>query len=255
MSDTIIRYAGGMLICDVVNDASVEHDLELTEHPIDDGSVITDHAIRKPVVINLTLSQTQTPLRPVDGFSPTQKTLEVKSVTYGRQKTKLDIPQPRIAPSVTGLIRAGTAALKGAGTASIEGLKVGAPQAQTLGITVLQAGAPVDRVGAFYEQLLKLMLAVEPVTLTFKRRDYAGFYFSKVHKADKPGQVGKSTFDVSLKLIPTVATKQVALPAVPKAKAKKDRGVQYGPPPPPVTEADRRKTIAAQMEDLARGAP
>ncbi len=71
-------------------------------------------------------------------------------------------------------------------------------------------------------------------------------------KSDKPGALGKSSFQVELKKIRTVATKQTTLPAVPKAKAKKDLGAKP-PAPDPAAEAAKRKTIAKQIKDKVVG--
>lgn len=253
MANTTIRHSGGLLVCDAVSDASIETTLDFTEHPIDDGSTISDHAVRKPETISLTLTHTQTPLRKIEGFAPANVALQVKAVTYGKQQTKLDIPSKGIAPNVAGLISAGLSALKGAVPPSIQGLKIAPDGSRNFGVTVLQANAGVDRIGEFYNTLLKVQLAVERVTLTFKGRDFADYVITTVRKSDKPGAVGKSTFDVSLKKVRTVATKQVELPAVPRAKKKKDIGVQYGPPPPPVSEEKARKAIAVQIVEIAKG--
>ena len=251
---TAIRYIGGILLCDCVADAQFEASLDFTEHPIDDASTISDHAVRKPETFTLTLTQTQTPLRKIDGFSPQGQPLQVMAVGYGKQKTTLKIAQKGgVQPSVSGLIEAGLSAVKNSVPKSIEGLKVLPAAPKNLSVTVLKADAPVDRIGTFFDQLLKLLYAVERLTLSVKGRDFSDFVLTSVRKSDRPGGLGKSSFDVSLKKVATVATKQVTLPAVPKAKAKKDRGVQYGPPLPPVTEDSRRKTAAAALVDMARG--
>jgi hypothetical protein len=249
---TSFRHAGGTLLCDCISDFGFESPLEFTDHPIDDGSTISDHAVRKPETLSLTLTHTQTPLRKIDGFSNTKQQLTVSSVRYGTQKTQLNVrSKGGPAPNIGALIEAGVAAVRGAIPSSLKGLKVLPAQGQEFGITVLQADAPVDRIGTFFSELLRLQAAVTRLTLSFKGRDYGDFVLTSVSKSDKPGRLGASSFQVSLKRIRTVAAKQVSLPAVPRAKQKKDRGVQYGPPLPPVTEEKIRKSVAAQLTDLA----
>lgn len=251
---TIIRFSSGFLLCDAVSDASFSSELDFTEHPIDDGSVITDHAIRKPEKITLSLSHTQTPIRAIDGFAFGSRPLEIKSVAFGTQQTQLDIrKRPGIGHNVTALISAGLAAVRAVQPSALTGQKGLGASAKPLSVTVLQAGATVDRVGAFFSKLLALQTAVERLTVSFKGRDFADYVLISVAKSDKPGQLGKSSFQIELKKVRTVATKQTTLPAIPKAKAKQDKGAQFGPPPPPVTEAARRKTIARQVVLLAGG--
>jgi hypothetical protein len=253
---TFIRHSAGFVLCDCVSDFAFESSLEFTDHPIDDASSISDHAVRKPETMTLTLVATQTPMRPIAGFSVGAQPLQVKSVGYGKQKTELKVRgKAGISPNVSSLIDSGVRAVKELGAASsIEGLKVLPAAVKGMSISVLRADAGSDRVNAFFEELLRLKNAVERLTISFKGRDYADLVLTSVSKTDKPGQLGKSSFQVSLKKVRTVATKQVTLPAVPKAKAKKERGVQYGPPPPPeMVEEERRKAIAAQIFDMARG--
>lgn len=251
---TLIRHADGFLVCDAVSDFEFESTLEFTEQPIDDGSTISDHAVRKPQRLSLTLVQTQTPSRVIDGFSRQSQPLTVQSVTYGKQKVDLKIqPKKGVQFNAAAAISAGVGALKKAvsGAPSIEGLKVLPKAPKSLSVTVLKADADVDRIHEFFEQLLKLQTAVAPLTISFKGRDYSNFMLESVRKQDKPGQLGKSSFPVTFKQIRTVATKQVSLPAVPKAKAKKERGVQYGPPPPPVTEEQTRASITGAILTMA----
>jgi hypothetical protein len=251
---TLIKHSGGFVICDAISDFSFESMVEATDQPIDDNGFIADHVIRKPQRLSLTLVSTQTPMRVIDGFSVQSQPLLPQSVTYGKQRVPLKIqPRAGFQPTVSAAIDAGLGALRKAvsGTPSIEGLKVGPKQAKPMGITVLKAGADVDRIGEFFDLLLKLQADAELLTISFKGRDYPGFLLEGVTKTDKPGQLGRSTFPITLKKIRTVQTKQINLPPVPRAKAKKDRGVQYGPPPPPppwpLNNPEVRSSILGQL--------
>lgn len=257
---TLIGHAGGFLVCDAVLDASIEHAFDFTEHPVEDGSVLTDHLIVKPERISLTLVQTDAPIRAdTDGFARTSLPLQVRSVTYGKQTTELKI-QPRAGLpqlNVSSALNIGFKAIAGlTGANSITGLKVQPAAVKPISVTVLAANAPVDRIHDFYAQLLELATAATRLTLTFKGYSYPDYVLVSVAKTDRAGEYGRSTFPVELKRVRTVQTKQTTLPAVPKAKGKKDLGAKYkppydngsliGPPPPPVLRSTlRQEEIAA----------
>lgn len=245
----------GFLVCDAVLDASVAHLFEFTEHPVEDGSTLTDHLIVKPEQISLTLVATDTPIRSdATGFAKVSQPLTVKSVTYGKQQTQLKV-QPRAGLpqlNVASAVNIGLKALSGAvAPNSITGLKVQAASAKTFSISVLAAGAPIDRIHDFYAKLLELATTATRLTLTFKGYSYPDYVFTSITKSDRPGEFGRSTFPVELRRVRTVATKQTTIPAVPKAKGKKDLGAKYkppyengtliGPPPPPVLASELYK--------------
>ncbi len=240
----------------MVSDGSAEKSIDLTDHAIEDGSEISDHAVRKPVTLSLTLVQTQTPIAPTNGFSRQQVTGSAPKQTPGRQTNTIKIRKnPNLQLNAAALVRAGIGAIAsaGAGPVTIEGLKVGKATPAPLSVTVLAADAPVDRVNEFNDELWKILEAVERITVNFKGRSYPNMVLTTVSRTDSAGQFGRATFSCEFKYLSTVATKQVSLPAVPAAKKKVSRGAikpyseQFGPPAPP----DRRTNLAA-LEDLAR---
>lgn len=247
----------GFLVCDAVLDASVAHQFDFTEHPVEDGSTLTDHLIVRPEQISMTLVATDTPIRAdAAGFAKVSQPLTVKSVTYGKQQTPLKV-QPRAGLpqlNVSSALNLGLKALAGPGANSITGLKVLPAAAKTFSITVLTSAAPIDRIHDFYAKLLELATSATRCTLTFKGYSYPDYVFTSITKSDRPGEFGRSTFPVELRRVRTVATKQTTIPAVPKAKGKKDLGAKYkppyengqliGPPAPPVLKS----TLAAEQD-------
>lgn len=255
MAATVIRFADGVLICDGVLDSSADAEFEYTEHPIDDASVISDHKVDKPRRLTMTLTCTDSPIKATDGFSVQDMPLTIESATYGRQTSKLKIqPKAGIQLNVSAAIGAiGNALAKAVGNGpptEIEGLAVKAKQPQALSITVLAADTPVDRIHEFYERLLQLALAGSELTITFKGRDYARMRLTSVGKTDAPGEVGRSKFPVAFKEIRTVTTKQVKLPKVPQAKAKKDLGAKTSK----AQNAEEKKRYQSQAVQLGIGA-
>lgn len=252
---SLFTHDGGALVFDAVQDASFDASLEFTDLPVEDGTTISDNAIRKPLMVSLELCQTQTPITAVDGFSVKGQALTVQSVKMGKQSTELKIATKRgVQLNVNNAIHAiGGALLSAAsGATSIDGVK---PElgAKAFAVKVLTADNAVDRVREFYEALLSLMYAVTKLKLTFKGRDYPNLVLTSVKKSDAKGEFGKSSFAVELREIRTVTTRLVDLPKIPKAKKKKTVGAQFGPPLPPVTDSQRRASVAAALTDQIRG--
>lgn len=228
-SPSLFTFEGGALVFDAIADASFEHSFEYTDLPVEDGSTISDNMVIKPRRASLTIVSTQTPIAATPGFSVQGRTLVVQSVSYGKQTTKLQIAPKRgvqlnVAAAITTVTKLVKNALSG-GADSIDGLKVLPPSAKSFAVKVLAADAPVDRVNEFYDALLNLALSSTKVRLTFKGRDYPNLVLSSIRKQDAKLELGRSVFAVELQEIKTVATKQVSLPAVPRAKKKKVLGV------------------------------
>lgn len=250
----LIVHSTGFLVADMIADGSAEKTLDLTQHPIEDGSPVSDHAIRKPLTVSLTLVQTQTPVRPTNGFSRQQMQGSAAKQTPDRQTNVVNVRKNAgIQANVAGLVRAGLSALSSAasGPVTIEGLKVGKAAPAPLSITVLAADSPVDRINEFNDELWRIQEAVELVTVNFKGRAYPNMVLTRVSRSDTSGAVGRSTFSCEFQFLAKVSTKQVTLPKVPAQRKKISRGAikpyseQFGPPAPP----DNR-TTAALLADL-----
>lgn len=242
-------FEGGALVFDAVLDSSAVHALELTEFPIEDGSSAADHAIRKPVQLSLTLCSTQSPIGLAPGFSVQSRELIVRSVSLGKQSTELKIAQKRgVQLNVAAAISTVGGALLSAasGATAIDGVKVEGATPRGFSIKALAADAPVDRVGEFYAELLRLQAAVTRLTLSFKGQSYPNLVLVSVTKTDSPNEFGRSKFPVELRELRTVVTRQVQLPAVPRAKKKKDLGAK-----PPATPAASEQQVRQSIADMA----
>jgi hypothetical protein len=245
----LIRYDGGVLLCDMLVDASATHTLQLTEHPIETNAVISDHAIHRPFTLDLTLVQTQTPISAIDGFSQSSQSLTYATRPDGRQTNELQVrTNDRIPANVNQLIGGITSRIAGAGSPiTIEGAKADTPlQSAPLRVTALTADAPVERVNRFYADLLSLMLGVTPLNISFKGVTHIDMVLTSLTRLDAPGQVGMARFQVSLQRVATVSTQTVELPPVPEVSRKQSRGKKDGKDagPPPV-----EKTLLASGVD------
>ncbi len=227
MAEDLITYDGGVLICDMLLDASATSALELTQHPIESGASISDHAISRPFTLDLTLVQTETPISPIPGqFSVTSEALEIPERRPGKQTNQLRIREnDRVPVNVNQLIGAVTSRIARPGPISVEGLKVdGDLSTSTLRVSALTANAPVERVNQFYADLLSLQLGVTPLNVTVKGATHIDLVIKSLTRTDAPGQGGCARFQVSLQRVATVSTQTVELPPVPENTRKKSRG-------------------------------
>ena len=227
MAEDLITYDGGVLICDMLLDSQATSGLELTQHPIETGASISDHAISRPFTLDLTLVQTDTPISPIQGqFSVTSEALDIPERRVGKQTNQLQIREnSRVPVNVNQLIGAVTSRVFRPGPISVEGLKVdGALTSSSLRVSVLTADATVDRVNRFYADLLSLQLGVTPLNVHVKGATHIDMCIVSLTKTDSPGQGGCARFQVSLQRVATVSTQTVELPPVPENTRKKSRG-------------------------------
>lgn len=226
MAEDLITYDGGVLICDMLLDSSATSALELTQHPIESGAVINDHAIQRPFTLDLTLVHTDTPISPIAGFSVTSEELQFNERRPARQANQLVIRENDRTPvNVNQLIGAVTSRIARPGPITVEGMKADGPIASSsLRVSLLTANAPVERVNAFYADLLSLQLGVTPLNVTVKGATHIDMVITSLTRTDSPGQFGCARFQVSLQRVSTVSTQTVELPPVPENSRKKSRG-------------------------------
>lgn len=260
---TLIRYADGYLVCDSVLDSSIVATAEFTEHAIEVGSPITDHAIHKPLEWSLTLTATDTPIT-AQHLSPGGDVLAPTGVAKqaitrqlrttdppGHQSTELKIrPSEGQQLNVSAAIGAAIDRVRNAaaGPTELTGRAGAGAVLRSLNVEVLTTDAPVDRIHAFYQQLLDLMFDVAELAVIYKGRTYEPVVLTSVTKVDQPGQFGRSTFPVTFRELLTVETKQVTLPAVPKQKSKKDLGAK-----PTVPASEQQSAFVLRSSAVSAG--
>ena len=245
MADDLIQFDGGALVADLLQDSTVTDASELTQYAVEDGSLISDHLIRQPQTLSLTLLQTETPISETTGFARVLQSLGYQERPSATQQGTAPIRQSEFRPApLLALSGAVQSLLFGGPDKQIKwtGLKSDEPLAgKSLQVHVLAAGAPLARVNQFHQALLDLLLQGVACIVTVKGKSYVDLVLTSVARTDAPGQTGKASFKVDFKQIATVETKNVTLPPVPKAKAPKPR------PPQPTEEAkpaDEKKVTA-----------
>lgn len=180
--DTI---TGGALTADVVTRIDHESESEVTTHPIETGSEISDHVIHKPKRVTFEFSQSALPLR--------SEELEWSQVGIN--------PAPnRFQP--TGLLAVSTAAeraLKAIGSA------IGLVSGGELQIWALTAKEEKDRIHALHDQLLKLQKDAELVSFQYSGLVLSDYVITSVrYSRQRPG--GMVRFTIDAQEVATVAT-------------------------------------------------
>lgn len=254
MADDLIQFDGGVLVADMVQDSTVTDASELTQYAIEDGSLISDHMIRQPQTLSLSLVQTETPISETAGFTRVLQALGYEQRPAATQQGTAPIRQSEFRPApLLALTGAAQSLLFGGPDKQVKwtGLKSDAPPAgKSLQVHVLAAGAPLSRVNEFHDALLRLLVQATPCIVTFKGTSFIDLVLISVTRTDSQGQAGKASFKVDFKQIATVETKTVDLPPVPKAKAPKQQAAKPAEP----TKEQQHQKLKSQILQLSEGA-
>lgn len=253
MADDLIQFDGGVLVADMVQEATITDACELTQYAVEDGSLISDHVIRQPRTLSLTLVQTETPISETTGFAMALQVLGYEARPAAKQTVTVPVRQSEFRPApLLALSTRLRSLLFGGGPPKeleLTGLDASQPLApKELKVHVLSPGAPVARVNEFYDQLLSLLDTATPIIVTLKGASYIDLVVVGVTRTDAGGQVGKASFGVELKQIATVETKTVELPPVPKSKAPK----QAGPKPPKEAKEEQHAKLVSQFLQVSQ---
>lgn len=254
MASDLIQFDGGVLVADLLQDSTVTDTSELTQYPIEDGSLISDHIIRQPQTLELTLVQTETPIEKTTGFAQALQSLGYDTRPDAKQDGKASIRQSEFRPApLLALTGAAKSLLFGGPAKELkwQGLKSDGPLAKKqLQVHVLSAGAPVARVNTFHTALLSLLEQGLACIVTVKGKSFVDLVLTSVTRSDAGGQAGKASFKVSFKQIATVETKTVKLPPVPTAKAPKQQAAKA----PEVTKDQQTAKLRSAILNLSIGA-
>lgn len=259
-SDDLIQFDGGALVADLLQESTVTDASDLTQYAVEDGSLISDHIIRQPQTLQLTLVQTETPISATKGFTQLLQSLGFDSRPLAKQDGSAPIRQSEFRPAPLLALGAGVKSLLFGGPdkeIKWQGLKADGPTSRNqLAVHVLSAGAPLARVNEFHQALVDLLEQGTPCIVTVKGKSYVDLVLTSVARTDAAGQAGKASFSVSFKQIATVETKNVTLPPVPKAKAPKARPPQPTEEAKPATEKAVTATLGLirEVKDLLKAA-
>lgn len=214
---------------DVVKNELHEISTLITEHPVEEGANITDHARANLDAIKLDVFVTNAPIDDEDHYSEphTKKRGAIQSMDL------LVFPyEPPLAPT--------PGAVFGAIGGAINSLLNGKPQYSA---TVLQFSTPFNAVSDTYHVLRALRDTAQLITVITPMWDYDNMLIESVDlpRDEKTGDAGR--FSISLRQIRLVQTQQVAQPVPTQVRAtpKKEKG-QKGP-----REEPKKKSAALAL--------
>ena len=129
-----ITWDGGALTADVVTDVSAAHTAEVTQFPVEDGSVISDHVLVQPPTVAFEFAQSKQSLRDAD--------LEWKQAPINVRESQF---QPEGLLALTMAAGAAVGALTNA---------IGLTSSNTLKTYTLTAKTPKDRIHEMHDKLV-----------------------------------------------------------------------------------------------------
>lgn len=178
----------GVIQLDAIQTESPEDTLTITDHPVEMGANVVDHAREQPARISIEGVVSSLPNPRVDkdtGFQSIALSVPGMSAP-GTQTIRLDPPKPPLELSPNGLIQAGVGALVNAitGGPNLNATFAGVPRSETIvrDGQMLQQNAPRDRVRDVYEALLRVMAARQLVSVSTRHRDYFDMMIERVAK-------------------------------------------------------------------------
>lgn len=227
---------------DVVTHESHEGSVTITEHPVEDGPDVADHARPQGEILTVEGFVSNSPLATnlfsgpandqalEEGWDFTSVDLDLRSglhgalQTVGTKQVKLDIPSQPF--QVSSPVRMGTALI----TAALDAFG-GPPEATVIKreerppakqrALVLKTTKPKDRVRLVFEKLSEVRIAHRMVRVETKMAEYDNMMIEKVSLARTPEDGNGGVFTVDLKRVRIVKSESVDAPQPAEARGSK----------------------------------
>lgn len=216
---------------DVVESITSEDILTITEHPVETGSAIVDHARSEPETLTIEAIVSDTPVGGQSGVESTQEEMDLDTIEDpGTKQITLDIPQPPLQPDPSSLVRAGIGAIaravSGAPKATVMGdLRRGRGQIKA---TVLQRTSPENRIRSVYELLLEAQVQRALIAVQTRDREYFDMLLERVAKPVlvQDGAAGRFQIDLRRIRMATSQTVEAPRPVEARGALAKAKGAQ-----------------------------
>ena len=208
---------------DAVTGETPEDTLDITDHPVEQGANVVDHAREQPTRLSVEGIVSSIANLAVD----TDSGLQVFDISVparrvqgnGTQTIDLNPPKPPITPSIGGLIDAGISALfsaqmRGQFAADTSPITI---SAQAKGI---QQNSPRNRVRDVYDALLLAQSQRQLVTINARDREFPDMMIERVAKPRSLDNGSSSQFQIDFKRIRVSASQTVAAPKPAEARGK-----------------------------------
>jgi len=205
------------VFADAVLNFADDRSSEATEHPIEQGSDITDHVRIHPTRVTLELAHSNTPVEAVAGFMRKPADLRARKSLF--KPTGLFLIHSAVGNAIA-------SALGGAGAGAIKPY-------------LMSAFAPNDRVLELHDALIQAWNTAALCKFTHKGRVYKDFLLTSVKLSWGKSDMAK--FSLEAQEIHTVKTAITSLPSPTDLTAKPP--VKLGPKPKTTPEAAEQEAI------------
>lgn len=212
----------GVIRLDAVLSQSPEDTLTITDHPVEQGANVVDHAREEPTRLSIEGIVSTLPNRHIDtdtGLQTFELTLPVRFRDRDSQTIDLHPPKPPITRSVGGLVSAGIGALLG-NTVKVQVRPETLPGTIKVQIQGLQQQSPRNRVRDVYEALLRVQSARALCTVNTRDRDYFDMMVERVAVSRSVDNGASSQFQIDFKHIRIASSKTVAAPKPTETRGK-----------------------------------
>lgn len=245
---------------DVVTKESIETSLQVTSHPVEDGSDVTDNAHPEPIKISIEAYMSNTPLPSNPGVFGNINGPIVSESSLSLEAKKLDLAKmgelPQFGEQGPTFLELASQFTPGAGTKIVTGAISNffnpAPDSAT---TFRAVPGFVDRVQKVYFLLANAQFARTLVTVHIKLLDMEDMLISKlgVPRATQDGDGASFSIDFQRVRIVKSATVDAPIPAESRAAPTKSAGAQ----PTSDSKKDNKNQVgwAKALKDKIAGGP
>jgi len=184
----------------------------VTEFPLENGSIVSDHVIHHPEQLRLDIAQTQIPFVDSDD--------DGNDIEFIKETIPLELPKTRFQPKgILFLTLQAEGALSAAAGAIAGVLGLGGSKTP-LAIEVFRPPYDErDRINDLFDKLAAARLRAATMTLDWLGRRWTDYYIEQVTYTRSKG-AQKGEFSVSLKQVQTVSTATASLPSPAEARLK-----------------------------------
>jgi hypothetical protein len=241
----------GFIQVDVIPQLESTQSSTVTEFPLEDGSIVSDHIIHHPDLLRLEISQTQIPFVDSDD--------DGNDIEFVKASIPLELPKTRFqAKGLLFLTLQAEGALGAAAGAITGALGLGGGKTP-LAIEIFRPPYDErDRINDLFDKLTGARLRGAMMTLDWLGRRWTNYYIEQINYTRSKGrQIGE--FSLSMKQVQTVSTATASLPSPAEARLK--LGVNGGNRPAKKTGdvekanagASAKKSLLKQLLDEMTG--
>lgn len=232
---------------DVITSESHEDTVTISDHPVEEGVVITDHARDEPSALYVEGCVSNVPMPGQQGVSSGSIPLSVDyGAPRGTTSITLDVPTPPVPLNPAGAVRAGIGALgraiSGKPKATVWG-KWRSANAK-LRASVIQHSGPKNRPKEVYDLLLSAVAQKALITVQTALREYTDMQITRLAPARSVEGGTKVVFQIDLRKIRIASSETVQAPVPIEARgaAKVNAGAQAAGEKIPSSDAEAEKS-------------